>query len=710
VQLHEGPWQSAHGRIVASTTGQLTNFFAGQVVEVEGVAAPPKPATAEGLFDYRAYLARLGIYYHLNVSSEKDWRLIWSPEHRPIADRFRDWARQALAMGLPIEDEPLRLEYALTLGWRPALTEDVAEPFIRAATYHIFAVDGLRMAIIFGIFFQLFRVCRLPRPAIGLILLPLIWGYVVLTGWPASAIRATVMLSIVIFSWVLRRPMDLLNSLFAAAILILIWQPQQLFQSGFQLSFCVVLCIILLMPLLEKSSDRIFAPDPLLPPELRTRWHPALSIPLKFIWETLLVSFAAWIGSLPLTAYYFNIVSPVSTPANLLAVPLCMLVLISNLSSLLLVGWFPAAAIIFNHAGWGLMNWISSTSEWFARWPKAYAYVAPPALFTSLLFYGIFLGLVTGWLFRREFRLYKLTTLGLIVAVWLGLWFQGQASTRLTVLPLNDSSAIFVDAPGSSNDLLIDCGTAFASQLTLKPFLRAQGVNQLPNLVLTHGDVHTVGGAPLVNALFDVQKIWTSPVSARSAVYRNVLAEFQSSPQKRATAAKGLTACSWQVLHPDAADRFSRADDGAVVLADTIENTRVLLLSELGRTGQNALIDHATDLKADLVIAGIPAQGEPLGRQLLEAIQPKIIIITDAEKPANRRASTKLSERLELQKIPVLYVRKSGAITLNFQHGEWELKTMSGLRLTSKELKGRPGFPAVPSGTEPEADGVQAKK
>jgi len=52
----------------------------------------------------------------------------------PLADRFRDWARRALALGMPVEDESLRLEWALTLGWKTALTEEVSEPFVQAAT------------------------------------------------------------------------------------------------------------------------------------------------------------------------------------------------------------------------------------------------------------------------------------------------------------------------------------------------------------------------------------------------------------------------------------------------------------------------------------------------------------------------------------------------------------------------------------------------
>jgi len=68
------------------------------------------------------------------------------------------------------------------------------------------------------------------------------------------------MLTVIVFGWLLKRPSDLINSLFAAALIILVWQPQQLFQAGFQLSFFVVLCILLSIPLLRDLWERMWAP------------------------------------------------------------------------------------------------------------------------------------------------------------------------------------------------------------------------------------------------------------------------------------------------------------------------------------------------------------------------------------------------------------------------------------------------------------------
>ncbi len=682
--LDHGQWQPATGRVAVTTPGALTNLFARQVVEVTGVIAPPRQASAEGTFDYRAYLRQLEIYYQFKADSEQDWQSISSPQSPPLSERFRGWARRALALGLPGEDESLRLEWALTLGWKTALTEEVSEPFVNAATYHIFAVDGLRMAIIFGIFLGLFRAVGLPRSLAGLVLLPVIWFYVALTGWPASAIRATVMLSVVILGWVLKRPGDLLNSLFTAAIIILSWEPQQLFQAGFQLSFFVVLCMILVLQPLHGWFARLLAPDPLLPAALHQRWPGPIRVPFRYIAEVTLTSFAAWIGSLPLVAMYFNIVTPVSTPANLVAVPLCGLVLISNLSALLLAGWWPGAAVVFNHAGWFLMECIRVSSEWFADWPAAYFYVPAPTWFTTALYYGLLLALVTGWLLRPKLRALRISVAAVPVLLWIAHCWGEHRVQRLTILPVNGGISVYSDSPGNAQDLLVDCGTSNSVAFITKPFLRAQGVNRLPLLVLTHGDLHHVGGAEMAAELFSIKQIGVSSIRFRSAAYRRVLERLAQSPDKLRRLNRGDYLNPWQVLHPDPAEHFPQADDNGLVLYGCLDGIRVLLLSDLGRPGQRALLERYPDLRADLVVTGVPTASEPIGDDLLDALKPQALIVADSEFPASERAPANVRERLKSRDFPIIYTRWEGATTIELQDAKWKLRTMSGIELSGR--------------------------
>jgi beta-lactamase superfamily II metal-dependent hydrolase len=142
----------------------------------------------------------------------------------------------------------------------------------------------------------------------------------------------------------------------------------------------------------------------------------------------------------------------------------------------------------------------------------------------------------------------------------------------------------------------------------------------------------------------------------------------------------------WQVLHPEATDHFPQADDNALVLATRLGSTRVLLLSDLGRAGQNVFLERTSDLRADIVVGGLPSASEALADWLLDAIQPRLIIVADSEFPATERASPALRERLARRKVPVIYTRSDGAATIDFTGHSWELRTMTGVRIRGEDL------------------------
>lgn len=682
LRLNKDAWQPVSGEVAVTTPGWLTNYHSGQLVEVTGVLSLPPPRVAEGTFDYRGYLQLEEVYYLLKTESEADWQFAGPHAGIPLADRFAQWGRAALALGLPCEDESLRLEWAIALGWKTALTETTSEPFVQAATYHIFAVDGLRMAIVFGIFFSALRAATVPREVCGAVLLPVIWFYVALTGWPASAIRASVMLTIVLVGWMLRRPSNPLNSLFAAALLILLWQPQQIFQAGFQLSFFVVLCLILTIPTMFDAVTRLTAPDPLLPDTLRFHLPQWLAVPAKYLGDLSGTSFAAWVGSLPLVAFYFHIVTPVSTPANVIAVPLCVLVLISNFMSLLVAGWWPAVAELFNHAGWLGMECIRGSSQWFAKWPFAYWYCSAPGWYAICLFYTLLLAVVTGWMFSPAFRKTKIVAFAGAVVFWLIGYWQQSTSTRLTVLPANGGMVIFCDAPGGDRDLLIDAGPSNSVNFITKNFLRGQGIKRLPALVLTHGDVKHTGGTESIIELFEIPRVYTSPTEFRSLPYRRMLQRLKTRAGLVLEATHQQPLGDWTLLHPRPDDRFSRADDAAVVLSGQIGTTRVLLLSDLGTEGQAALCERYPDLTANILVAGLPATGEPMGEQLLARTRPDLVVIADSDFPLSEHAGRNLRARLSKRGIPVLFTSDIGSVTLDFRKRAWRLGAVNGLELS----------------------------
>ena len=681
-------WTPAYGRIMVFSRGPASaNIHAGQEVEITGILSPPPRPIAEGLFDYRTHLKRQGIYRELRAKGPGAWSPVPSqPAKPPLSDRFLAWARATLSRDLP-SDEAQHLLLAMTLGWKADITSETYETFMQSGTMHIFAISGLHIAMIAGILVTVLRVVRVPRFWSGIVVIPLIWFYTAATGWQPSAIRSSIMMTVIVGGWALNRPGNLLNSLGTAAFIILLWDPQQLFQASFQLSFLVVLSIALFQPPLERLLDRRLAADPLRPAEPPSRWKQWLRTPARHITTALVTSLAAWLGSLMLTAYYFHLFSPVTVPANLFIVPLSSVALACELGSLLCGDWLPGVGMLFNNCAWFCMNAMIRFSHWTIVLPGACLHVRSPTLPDFAIFYALLFGVLSGRLFLARWRPWTALGLAGIAIFYLYRWHLNLSTVQITVLPLKGGSAIFCDAPGRANDLLVDCGNSDSVISITEPFLRAQGVNRLPHLLLTHGDIRSVGGANLLWTDVPVEQVVTSPIGFRSPVYHSILDALQTRPNLQHTVSRGDSTAGWQLLHPDMEDRFPRADDKTIVLLGNWFGIRVLLLSELGQAGQRKLFDRQTDLRADIVIAGLPEHAEPLNESLLWATRPKLIIITDSEYPATRRAGEELRNRLEMSKIPVLYTRTTDAVTIKVTKSGWQVRGMTGEPITSASLK-----------------------
>jgi ComEC/Rec2-related protein len=668
-----GAWQPVVGRVVVSTPAPLDEgFFGGRTVEVFGVLQRPAPAWAPGLFDARRHFRWQGIHYLLEARTTNDWRLAagrFQPDRPPLTDRFVRWAQRALARGLPVEDEPLRLLWAMTLGWRTALTGEVAAPFMRSGTLHIFAISGLHVLLIAGILTTVLRVVRLPRRAIGFLLVPALWFYAAATGWQPSAVRATVMMTVVVAGWALERPGNLLNSLAAAGLVLLLCEPRQLFQVGFQLSFAVVLSLAWLLPPLESWRERFCRPDPLLPVDLIPAWRRRWDRPLHAVTSSLAVSLAAWLGSLPLAAEYFHLVTPVSLLANLLVVPLSGGALMSALASLACAPWAGWLSEWFNHSAWFWMAAMIRVSERTAGLPGAFAYVPSPGPLHLLAYYALLGMAASGWLRRPRLR----WAVAGVACAWLGVggWrlCLSRHETHLVVLPLGGGHAVWMDRAGSREDLLVDGGNAADAERRVLPFLRAQGVNRLSNLALTHGDVRHTGGGLVLETNLAPTRVWTSPVRSRSPTYRDYLRVLETQTARWKRVVRGGEVAGWRVLHPGADDAFGQADDNALVLARDVAGTRVLLLSDLGRAGEAALFEREVDLRADVVVTGLPVKGQPLSDELLAAMQPRLIVVADDERPATALAPRALRERLAAGGWPVVYTSDVGVVWLRLRPG-----------------------------------------
>ena len=410
---------------------------------------------------------------------------------------------------------------------------------------------------------------------------------------------------------------------------------------------------------------------------LHPRWPPWLLAAVYFAVDTSALSLAAWLGSIPLAAAYFHLFTPISIPTNILVVPITALALMSSIGSLLTGAWFPGLSILFNQASWFYMDCIIAVSRWAAQWAPGAWNVTTPAPTTFVLYYLVLFTVLTGWIFRSKFKWAVLAMMVGLCACSLMQRLIENRFARLYFLPLHGGSAVFADNTGPEGSFLFDCGNTTSTETLVKPFLRAHGVNALEALALTTGHISDCGGASVVLTNFSVKNIWLNPVRDRSAAYRELVDAIKTN-NRWGTLHDGDHAGGWMVLHPEASTPLPTADDNALIFRREIKGHSILLASSLGRAGQESLMARHPGMRAEIVVASLPASDEPLCEPFLEQIQPRLIIIIDSDRPATHRASPKLRQRLARHEIPIVYCHETGALKLSFADNSWEMRDASG--------------------------------
>ena len=294
-----------------TTLPPSARFGSGDMVWVRGRVELPPPATNPGGFDYQAYLARRGIFSTLVVRrADADLQIadtghLWLPDR--LAPALRDTILTATARHLAPDDAALM--NALLLGRRNGLSGATQDAFVRAGAIHYLVLGGLHLAALAAFLLWVFRLMTAPRPLLTVACLAVVWLFAVASGGGPAALRAAAMLTIVLMAPLFRRAPDPLHALAAAAFVILAVSPLAIYEAGFQLSFGVVGLVLLWMPPL---TNRV------LPWEPESRWTGRAS---HRVLQLFLFGLVAWLASAPLTAYYFNIVSPVA-PLTVFMAPL----------------------------------------------------------------------------------------------------------------------------------------------------------------------------------------------------------------------------------------------------------------------------------------------------------------------------------------------------------------------------------------------------
>ena len=615
-----GTWPGSDALLYVRLTETTRAPAYGDRIVLTGLLQRAEPLRNPGEFAFDIFLKRQGYSAEFAAAgTEGRWQHLQSGAGNPVmaaALHSRDWIAKTVTLDLEDAPDIAATVRTMVLGTREKTPDDITDAFRASGTMHIFSVSGLHVALFAGVLWFVLSRTPLPRGWIIVLSLAVMLFYVFITGLRPSAWRAALMVGMVMLAPWWNRESNLFNSLAAAALLLLGWETQQLFQAGFVLSFGVLLAIALFQKPLSSLAGFCMgnwnAPDPYLPEELRT--------PRQSVWYwlreklclSLGVSTASTLGSMPLMIGYFNLITPVGIVANLLLVTLSLWILVIACLSLVsgALGLTPLV-LLWNNANWAFAWCTIGTAKFFAALPLGHVRVDPARL------------------------------------------WRGDPCT-ITILALNTGGgATRIDTP-AGRQWMIDCGGPKHWNRTVRPHLERAPVNQLDGIFLTHPDSYHTGSLTKLLPLFHPAKIWRSGGNAAMG----------SALLEAGTREKLDQDVLLEALFPPALWAAGQADDRAAVLRLEHRGFRVLFMSDAGFLTEKALLASGMDLRSDVLVMGRHGADFCGLPEFIRAVHPGAVIFSNSRFPEAERAPESWKLRIEAMGIAVFDQAITGAVTL----------------------------------------------
>lgn len=298
-------------------------------------------------FNYSKYLNNQNVFYEIKIKETNTIKVSTDTNFYYYINLIKSKLLKSYDVK-SFKKDNYNLLMALLFGEKTELSKEITTNYTQAGIIHILAISGLHIALIYGIVLWLTKpLLRFKKGKLYIFLISLciLWFYAILAGFSASIVRAAVMFSVVAFAKMINRQSNIYNSLAVSALLLLVFNPNYLFDVGFQLSFAAVLSIVIFQPLVRKYS---YSKHLII---LKTK-------------ELLLISLVAQIGVLPLILYYFGQFPLLFLLANLIAIPLSSIILILGLALIPINFLFPNLAVYLSI----LVNFLIEIMNIFTSW------------------------------------------------------------------------------------------------------------------------------------------------------------------------------------------------------------------------------------------------------------------------------------------------------------------------------------------------------
>lgn len=628
--------QVQRGADIYTTSGDIlvranryVDIAYGDRVQVTGLLFTPAEYDT---FSYADYLARDGIY---SVMRDTAVEVLSSNHGLAFYSAVFSLRHQSLELiGKNLPEPQAGLLSGILIGNERGISPELQDDFSRVGAAHVIAISGFNMVLLAGLITALFNHVMPNRLLSAVLSILIIALYTIFVGANPAVVRAAIMSSLLIVGDALRRKSYVPASLAFALFVMSVHNPMVLWDISFQLSFFATLGLALfadpLQNQFEAGLNRVL-------PDTYTRNV------MQFISEPVVVTLASLVLTLPLILVYFNRLSLVILPVNLLIVPVQSFILILGGLALFTTFIVPVVGQILFWMTMVFLAWTIGIVRVFADLPFADVEFSMNSQLVLL-----FIVLVIGWgimqatrplwwLRLQDFVQSQVVVVSILVAEFsllalIGSIALARPDNQLHVhfLDMGHTSATLIVTP-NGGQVLIDGGRFPSRLLTAIGDRMPFNDREIDVVFITQPDEFHMGALPSVLARYQTGVILTTGQETRTAAYqelKTLLADRLVVPVTAGYTIDIDEEVMIEVLHPQEQPAFGASvDDSAMVLRVTYGEISFLLTSQASIEAQQELLEAGNYPLTTVLQLPQQATMRSLDETFLETTQAQYIVL-----------------------------------------------------------------------------------
>lgn len=607
------------------------NLCLGDYIKAEGTFSLPSENRVFNLFNYRKYLSYNGIFYLVKAKE-----IIKLKSSNKIRYKFK----QGVINRISLLRRSSSYVQTFILGNKKGIDPFVYQSYQENGVSHLFALSGMHVSLLALILLFILKNLKVDEVKSYIITVLFLFCYAFLADFTASIMRATLFFTLLGINRIYYFHIKTLNILGVTFSLLILFNPYFLYDIGFQFSLIISFYLILFQELINKYSS--------------------------YLGKTLIVSFIAFLASIPITINNFFMINLFTPFYNLIFVPLVSF-LVLPISLLTFV--FPILDQVLSL----IIMMMESISLFINKLSVGTLILSKPSIFILILYYLVITFVLLEFLYNRYY--YFLLIVILLFVHTNSNYFK--KIPYLVFIDVGQGDSILINLPSNKGTILVDTGGEYKFNFLnwqqkrkpfslgkdlIIPYLRSEGIKKIDYLVLTHGHIDHLGEALMIINNFPVKTVVLGK-SSLTEIEEDLIKELKRIKKPYlflgADDVLRLKEFTFYVLNPN---DDNNPNDDSLVLYFRLNQQSVLLTGDISKSIEYKLINTYNLFNVDILKVGHHGSYTSSSEEFLDILNPLYGVIMVGKNNKFDHPHPQVLKRLEERLVKTFLTSEQGSI------------------------------------------------